>query len=306
MAAGSPSFTFLAILIAIVVIVGGVGAGLLYEYNHPKLPSVPTTVQVGDNVTVDYIGVLGSGSEEGKVFDTSIQSVAYDNATWPKALEYTLRNSTGYTPLPVSVGPDVPAAGYNVSGVTYGAVVPGFWEGMLGLAVNQTRWITVTPSLGYGQLKSSCLVTTPLNESLPTVATVAPANLQADFPGATAVAGATFVDASYGWTDVVLSANASAIVVQREPYLGETSRPSGWAMVVTSITSSTISLRSELTPASDGTILGTITNGSVCSSTSFLVWNVSLAAGTFQENFNNEVVGETLLFQVTIRSILPP
>jgi FKBP-type peptidyl-prolyl cis-trans isomerase 2 len=304
--AGSPSFGFLVFLVAVVVVVAGVGAGLLYAYNHPKLPSSPETVAIGDNVSVNYIGVFGSGPQEGKVFDTSLQAVATDNASYPKSLEYSPRNASGYTPLTVSVGPDVPAAGYNVSGVVYGPVIPGFWQGLVGLAVNQTHWITIPPDLGYGDLVTACLVTASLNQSVPTVVTVSPTNFLGVFPGATPAAGATFVDYTYGWTDVVLSVNSSAVVVQREPYVGETTAPYGWTMVVTGLSSQAISLRSELTPADDGTILGTISNASVCSTTSFLVWDVDLAAGTFEENYNHEVVGETLLFQVTVTSILPP
>ncbi len=130
----SPSFALIAILTIVAIVVAGIGAGLLYEFNHPKAPAGPPTVQVGDNVTVNYIGMFGSGPEQGRVFDTSIKSVAENNATWPKSLQYTPRSASGYTPLPVHVGPNTPGSGYTVGNVTYGGVVTGFWEGLLGLA----------------------------------------------------------------------------------------------------------------------------------------------------------------------------
>jgi FKBP-type peptidyl-prolyl cis-trans isomerase 2 len=305
MPAGSPSVGFLTFLVVVVVIAAGVGGGVLYFYNHPKVPGTPTTARVGDNVTVNYIGIFGSGPQEGKVFDTSIQSVAQDNATYPKALEYTPRNSTGYTPLPVHVGP-TPSSGYNVSGVTYGGVVAGFWEGLIGLAVGHSRWINVTPNLGYGELNTSCLKTAPLVTTIPETVAYTPKAFTANYSGVSAVGGTTFADPTYGWTDTVLSANASAVVVERGATVGATTDPYGWTMLVKSVTSGVITLQSELTPASVGNVLGSVPNVTVCSETKFVLWSVDLSSGTFVENYNSEVVGEDLLFDVTIESILPP
>lgn len=306
MPAGSPSLGLLAFLIAIVVVVAGVGFGLLYEYNHPKGASGPRTVAIGDNVTVSYIGLFGSGPQAGKVFDTSIQSVATNNASWPKSLEYTPRSSSQYTPLPVHVGPNTPSSGYNVSGVTYLGVVPGFWQGLVGLSVNQTRWVTVPPNLGYGPLNPSCLVSSPLVLTIPVAVPIAPKTFSTDYPGVSPLAGATFADPTYGWTDAVLSANTTAVVVGRQPSVGETTDPYGWTIVVTNISSQTITLTSQLTPASVGSIKGSIPGVTVCSASDFLVWSVSSATGNFVENYNHEVVGQTLIFVVTIATILPP
>lgn len=306
MTAGSPSLGLLAFLIAIVLVVAGVGFGLLYEYNHPKRSSGPPTVAIGDNVTVNYIGLFGSGPQIGKVFDTSIKAVATDNASWPKSLEYTPRNSSGYTPLPVHVGSNTPSGGYNVSGVTYLGVVPGFWQGLLGLQVNQTRWATVPANLGYGPLDPACLTTSPLVQTIPAVRSLSPTDFSSDYSGVTAEAGVTFADPTYGWTDTVLSANSTAVVVGLLPYLGETTDPYGWTVVVTNVTSQSITLTSELTPSSVGSVKGSIPGVSVCSTSDFLIWTVNSAAGTFTSNYNRETVGETLIFVVTIVTILPP
>ena len=305
MPAGSPSIGFLAFLVAIVVVVAGVGVGLLYEHNHPKAPSSPQTVQVGDNVTVNYIGLFGSGPQEGKVFDTSIQSVATDNATYPKSLQYTPRSTGGYTPLPVHVGPNTPGSGYNVSGTTYGGVVTGFWKGLVGLAVNQTRWITVTPDQGYGPLDTSCLTTYPLVQTIPSFVSLTPTAFAKAYPKASAAAGATFVDPTYGWVDTVASSTATAVVVAYGPTAGQVVSPYGWAMLVRNISSNTLTLVSQLTPSSVGSVAGSIANVSVCSTSKFLLWGVDLSAGTFTANYNKEVVGETLIFVVTLVAFAP-
>ncbi len=303
MPASSPSFGFLAVIVVVVIVAAGVGAGLLYLHNHPSLPSGPATVAVGDNVTVNYVGVFGSGPQDGKIFDTSIKAIATDNASYPKSLEYTPRNSSGYTPLPVHVGPNTPSGGYNVSGTTYGSVVPGFWKGLVGLPVNVTRAITVIPSQGYGALNTSCLGTLPLTQKVPTLITYTRSAFSSNYTGVTAAAGVTFKDPTYSWTDVVLSANASSVVVERAPTVGTTTSPYGWPILVANVTSGTITLQSQLTPASVGSVLGSIPGATVCSSTKFLVWSVNLNAGTFVANYNKEVVGETLIFDVTVVAI---
>ena len=304
MPASSPSFGFLAVLVVVVVIAAGVGAGLLYLHNHPAPAAGPTTVALGDNVTVNYIGLFGGGPQQGKVFDTSIQSVATNNASWPKSLEYTPRNASGYTPLPVHVGP-APSSGYNVSGVTYLGVITGFWKALIGLAANQSRWYTFPASEGYGPLNASCVVSAPLVQAIPVVVSLTAKGFASAYPGITANAGLTFSDPTYGWSDTVLSANATAVVVGRLPYVGESVDPYGWSMVVTGVTSSTITLSSQLTPSSVGSVAGKIPGVTVCGESQFLVWSVNSATGLYSQNYNREVVGQTLTFVVTIVKILP-
>ena len=306
MAADSPSIGFLTLLVVVIVVGAGVGAGVLYLYNHPKPPGAPATVQIGDNASVNYIGLFGSGPQVGKVFDTSLLSVAKDNATYPKSLEYTPRNVSGYQPLPVHVGPNTPSGGYVVGNVTYNSVVPGFWKGLIGLAVGQSRRVTVDPSVGYGPLNTSCLRTAPLVQTIATAVVYTPSQFSANYSGVTAAAGTTFRDPTYGWNDTVVSSNSSAVVVERSPYVGETTSPYGWTILVQNVSAGRITLASQLSPSSVGSVLGSIPSVSVCSTTQFLVWNVDPANGTYVQNYNHEVVGETLIFVVTVVAIVPP
>jgi len=306
MAARSPSLAFLAFVAVIVLIVAGVGGGLLFLANHPKPLASPLTVARGDNVTVDYIGIFASGPEINKVFDTSLRSVADNNASYPKSLEYTPRNASGYAPLGVHVGPKAPKHGYTVNGQSYGTVVPGFWQGLLGLAVNQSREVTFSSSLGYGPLNSSCLVTAPLVQTIPTVISVTTELFNKDYVGVKAATGVVFTDPVYKWTDRIASANASWVVIDRNPTLGQAISPYGWTMRVTNLTSRAITLTNELSEASAGNVLGTISNTTVCAMTKFVVWSVNGPSGTFVENYNREVVGVSLKFVVTIKAIHPP
>ncbi|HTT15997.1 MAG TPA: hypothetical protein VMH49_01365 [Thermoplasmata archaeon] len=301
----SPSFGFLVFLVVVVVVVAGAGAGYLYLHDHPKSISSPAVVRVGDNVTVNYIGLFGSGPEIGRVFDTSLKAVADNNATYPKSLEYSPRNASGYTPLPVHVGPRAPKGGYTINGTTYGTVVTGFWKGLIGLPLNQSRTLTIPPDQAYGSLNASCLKSSPLTQSAPVVVSYAPGAFAKAYVGVSAVKGTTFTDPTYGWSDRVLSSNSTDIVVVRQPSVGEVIDPYGWSIEVTGVTSTTITMTSQLTPSSVGAVLGNIANSTVCSTTKFLVWSVDLASGVFTMNYNREVAGETLVFVVTVVAIVP-
>jgi FKBP-type peptidyl-prolyl cis-trans isomerase 2 len=298
MANNPPSFTLLVILVAIVVIGAGVGAYFLYKYNHPPGPAAKRVVVVGDNVTVNYIGMFGSGLQQGRVFDTSIRAVADNNATYPKSLEYTPRNASSYTALGVHVGPSAPSGGYTINGVTYGTVVTGFWQGLLGLAVNQTRFISIPPVFGYGPLNPSCLRTVPLAQNVSVTVNLTPAAFTKAYPGVTPNAGVVFVDPAYGWTDTVLSANNTSVSVERLPFTGEETDAPGWPVMVTAVSGSSIALENLLTTANAGLYLGKSAS-TVCGTTQFTISAVN-PNGTFTENFNREVVGETLVFQVTV------
>lgn len=301
-----PSRIVLAILVVIVIAIAGAGAALVYEFNKPKSASPILTVQVGDNVTVNYIGEFGSGPQTGRVFDSSLYAVAINNASYPKSLEYHPRGvAANYTPLPVHVGATAPSGGYSFGGLTFGTVVTGFWQGLLGLPGNKSRTIVVPPDLGYGALNQSCLVTAPLAFVVPEIATVPASEFSSTFPGVSMTVGTVFADPTYGWNDSVFSVNASTVTIQALAPLGSTAHPYGLPFVVAALNSTAISLVSQMTPASAGLVAGHVSGSGVCSSTTFIVSAVNTAAGTYTENFNTEVTGATLDFVVTVVNIYP-
>jgi FKBP-type peptidyl-prolyl cis-trans isomerase 2 len=296
----------MVVLVAIVLIVAGVGAILLYEYNRPKSATTILSVQEGDNVTVNYIGEFGSGAQAGHVFDTSFYSVAVNNLSYPKSLEYSPRGPvTAYTPLGVHVGPTAPASGYTIGNLTFNTVVTGFWQGLVGLAGNQTRTIVVPPNLGYGALNASCMRTSPLVFTAPVLTNVPVAKFGTLYPDGTATVGAVFADPTYGWNDTVLSVNTTTVVVASLASVGTLAHPDGLPFVVSALNATTITLSSQLSPANAGQFLGHATSGGLCGKTEFIVSAVDLGAGTLTENFNPEVQGETLDFVVTVVDLFP-
>jgi hypothetical protein len=305
MAEPRPSPT-LTILVALIVVAAGIGgiAFLYYEVNHKNPAPSGLTVQVGDNVTVDYTGLFANGPQQGRVFDSSIYSVAINNESWPKSLQYTTRGSqpSDYTPLPVHVGP---TGSYSLGGQTFGTVVTGFWQGLIGLPGNKTHYITIPPALGYSFVNSSCFITRNLTTIYPTIVPLTSGEFKDIFPNVPISSGVSFTDPVYGWQDQILSANSTSVTYENLPTLGMITNPTGWPVVVTNLTASTITLSSQLSPAQNGLVLGHASGSGVCGKTTFIISQVNLGAGTYVEDFNPEVNGQTLLFIVSVVNIFP-
>ncbi len=303
----------LAIILAAAVIAAGVV--IVYFHNQPASGPKSEVVTLGGNATVNYIGLFGSGPDEGKVFDTSFWSVATNNASFPKSLEFEMRTSeANYTPLGIYLGNSTPSGGYSLGSDNFVQVVPGFWQGVLGMAPNTTRTIVISPALGYGPTDTACEATVPIIQTLPVMQTVTGPVFSAAFPGITAAVGREFTDPKYGWTDEVFSANASYVTLLREPYVGEVTSPGGWPIEVTAVHSTangtgTITIDNEIAPSQAGHLLGHDFLGTgPCSASSdgrFIVTAVNLTAGTFTENYNEEVQGQTLIFIITVVDWFP-
>ncbi|HUZ79295.1 MAG TPA: hypothetical protein VMV28_01550 [Thermoplasmata archaeon] len=306
------SYWPLAVFMAIVIVAAS-GAGA-YLYYHSKLsPTKPLlSVELGDNVTVNYVGYFGSGPQAGAIFDTSLWSVA-NNSNLKKSLEFANRGSqAAYTPLGVHVGPTAPSGGYVVHNTTFNTVITGFWKGMLGMTGNVSKWISIPPSLGYGNGQAGCYQSSPLVYTIPATNLIALSTFHTQYPNATAATGAQFADPQYGWTDFVLSANASWVVVQYHPTLGQLASPYGYPEQVTNISTAsggagTITLTSLLAPSQAGLVLGKLPSSAstVCSANKFIVSSISPATNTQVWNFNAEVMGQTLVFVVTVLNIYP-
>ncbi|MCI4344481.1 MAG: FKBP-type peptidyl-prolyl cis-trans isomerase [Thermoplasmata archaeon] len=310
------SWTPAIVLIVVAVVAAGAGSAALYLHNKVNLPPGPPTVAVGDNVTVNYIGIFGSGPDSGRVFDTSLYSVSTNGAAYPKSLEFSARaNAANYTPLPVHVGGNTPQAGYSLGGQSYIQVVTGFWQGLVGLQGNQTKAVVVPPALGYGPKNPSCIGTEPLSFQLPVLRTMPGTTFQKLYPSQLATSGTEFRDPNYGWNVLILAANASFVTIENLASPGMAADPSGWTLLVTNVTSTAngtgqITLVNQLNPDSAGRIVGTDYLGTgPCSASAhgkFIVTAVDLANGTYTADYNSEVTGQTLIFFVTVVNIFEP
>lgn len=271
------------VLLVLVIVVAGV-LGVYYAYFTPKAGAPTLYVQLGDKITVDYIGTFQTS---GRVFDTSNTSVAKDNATYPKAFSFSWRSS--WTPLSFTVGDR--------------SVIPGFDEGVRGLPQGGADTIAVTQDQGYGPADPTKVFVHKLLESVPEKTVYDPTSFFAYFK-TNPVSGSTVADPVWGWPDYVGVAG-SVVTVTASPALNQRIRPyDAWTATVVSIDSfadngtGVIQVQHDLTPSMVDAVGGTVSG-----TQTFYLADVDPAAGTYTLSFNREVVGRTLLFQATIVSI---
>src|SRR5881296_1265097 len=276
----STLWSFVGVLILVVAILG-----VYYGYVVPKFAAPPVRAQTGDQVQVNYIGTF---AENGLVFDTSLPSIAQDNASYPKAFMFAWRES--WSPLPVTIGS--------------GGVVSGFDTGIQGLAIGDSKTIVVPPALGYGPADPTKIFVKPLVESVPVRLTMDLSTFVAKYQAA-AVSGTNVTDPFWGWPATV-SVAGTIVTVTNSPIPGQLVRPyGGWDAQVVSIDDAAnrgqgvISVHHLLTPAMVDRVGQKDAGGTVV----FVVTAVDPVAGTYTLNYNTPTKGRTLVFQVTMRSI---
>jgi FKBP-type peptidyl-prolyl cis-trans isomerase 2 len=103
-------------------------------------------VKIGDNISVDYTGSY----EDGKVFDTSIESVA-------RANDLPARET--YKPLKFKVGQKPPA------------VIVGFDKGVIGMKKGETKTLRIPPEEAY-PINPGMIQVSPIVQDLPLTRTI--------------------------------------------------------------------------------------------------------------------------------------
>lgn len=266
----------IALIIAVVVVLGA-----YYAYFTPG--ATPTTIFAGqgDSIHIDYVGTF---QETGLVFDTSNESVARDNASYPKAFSFTWHSS--WTPLSFTVGD--------------GSVIKGFDNGVRGLAQGQSTTISVPPALGYGAADPSKIFVHKLLESVPVRATMNESAFAAYYR-ASPVSGSQVLDPIYNWPVLVEDVNG-IVTITNSPVPGQTVHPYRlWTGTVTSVDDTAangtgeIWIQNALDASRVDIVGGTAPNG-----LQFYLSAVDAVAGTYTVNFNRQVVGRTLVFQITV------
>ncbi|VVC04653.1 FKBP-type peptidyl-prolyl cis-trans isomerase [Candidatus Burarchaeum australiense] len=105
----------------------------------PAVTPATLVAEVGDNVSIDYIGWLDNGT----VFDTSMMNEAIQNGL-------VLRLGT-YVPLNFTVGD--------------GAMISGLEAGVVGMKVGEEKTIHILPSQAYGERRDDLIVDVPLSKA---------------------------------------------------------------------------------------------------------------------------------------------
>ena len=280
----------------LIAILSGVYWGI-YAFVRPSLPSpfTPPFAETGDFIEVDYIGWFpGTPERPGRVFDTSIESIARDNATFPKAASFAYRSGPGgaYQPLPF------------IMGCTPGPECPlrAFQNAILRLRVGESKTATLTPAEAYGLPNPDSVVTRPLREEV----TVTETMNTTEFEGRFATRpedGAIVKDIGWGW-NVSVRISEDVVTIRHSPRLGETVQVAGrWQAQIVAIDDAAnagkgaITVLHLLTPADVNAFVAQDARGN------FIVVALDPEAGTYSIDYNQEVVGKTLVFELTLKGL---
>lgn len=258
------------------------------------------TVKSGDNIFIDYVGHM-----DGKVFDTSNESVAKQNDIY-------IANRT-YRPLKFTVGK--------------GEMIKGLDEGVIGMKVGETKTLTIPPEKAYGQFDQGKISTYPIIESIPATKTISsvleiPADKFETLFGPNHTVGdnvrisgtninltvesiSTNVSLAYDltvgykilktggpWNETVESINDNNITtradVKKNDVVQEQNAP--WNTTVIDVNSTNITLRHNAIPDTEIPSL----SGSM---------RIHFNETTITIDQNNKLAGKTLIFEVTLKLI---
>ncbi len=275
-AAISDWYVLLALVIAVVVVVGA----YYVVFSPAPIPKVHTAQQ-GDTVYLDYVGYFGN---DNLVFDTSLQGVAADNVSYPKAFSFTWRAT--YSNLQFTIGD--------------GTVIKGFDNGARGLSVGQSTTVSIPYTDGYGAADPSLIFVHNLVETVPVRQTWNESAFLAYY-GQSAVSATNVSDPIYGWS-VTVSILNGLVTTTNSPYPGELVHPYGaWGANVLAIDDTANNGKGLITIQNhlDFTMIDKI-GGKAPNGKTFYLSAVDESAGTYTLNFNKQVVGRTLVFQITL------
>jgi FKBP-type peptidyl-prolyl cis-trans isomerase 2 len=284
----------IALLIVIGILVGGF---MLFYVQRPPSAGAPKQVEPGDSVEIDYIGTF---ADSGRVFDTSFERVAKDNVSYLKAASFSWRAQWQSFAFDVGCA-DRPPAEQQIAKCT--ASIKGFDHGVRGMMAAETKRIVVPPEEGYGPLDPSKVFERPLLQEV-AARVVMNETAFSDAYGTNAADGLIVKDPFWAW-NVSVSVSNNVVTVTNSPYIGERVRPYHvWQAHVSGIDDAAnngtgiIYVQHELRLEDVGTILAR--DGGQ----EFVVTSVDLARGVYVANYNREVVGRTLVFDITVVSIV--
>ncbi|MCJ7606666.1 MAG: FKBP-type peptidyl-prolyl cis-trans isomerase [Thermoplasmata archaeon] len=298
-----PAKMALVLLAAAIVASIGIVGYVVYDNTFAHSSAASLTVEVDDEVLLDYIGMF----EDGRVFDTSILDVASNDMLYPKSMGFTMRDEAAYTPFQMTAGL------YEGEGAT----IKGFALGVLGLSEGDQTTITVVPGDGYA-LDEAMLETVSLVETIPATEVMSEDDYNSLFGLGSAEPLNIAPHYKWGWDVVVTSVVAGTVTIKHIPTVGEIvypfgdptyeGAPMGWACEVEGYDPGAddgvgeVVVRHLVSQADVYTLEGTTYDG-----ITFLISSLDADAGTFvihknnpDTGYNAELAGRTLLFEVSI------
>ena len=300
-------FCIVAIIVAIGM-VGGIAAltyidenGWPWEKEEEKEEIL--VVKEGDEVSLDYTGYfLGPNGNLGPVFDTSLRSVAEDD-TISKSPGFTEKGT--YDDLTFTV----------VAKGEKGDVVPGFNEGIKGMKVGDTKQVTVPTSMGYGDANEKLRLYINSTQKIPMEETIDMDDFESMFPRVDIKNDTQFNHPFWGWRVDIVDHSPAEVTIMNRPTYGESYTGFPWNTTITDLSTerNTITLDHQVQEITDDTKIAFselipydfdwFREAERSTQNPPKDSYVTVLGGEIVIDFNREVVGRTLIFQITLNNI---
>jgi hypothetical protein len=170
------------------------------------------------------------------------------------------------------------------------------------MRIGDAKVVTLTPDQAYGYPDPASVVTKPLQEEVAVTTTMNESEFQNHF-AQRPVDGAIVQDLAWGW-NVTVRVSEGVVTIRQSPRIGEMVRVAGrWDARVVAIDDAAnagegaITVQQLLTPADVNAFVGADDRGN------FIVVALDSVAGTYTLDYNQEVVGRTLVFELTLKGL---
>jgi FKBP-type peptidyl-prolyl cis-trans isomerase 2 len=257
------------------------------------------TVKIGDNVSVDY-----TGSIDGSIVVTSIENVAKENNL--------SSNNRKYGPITFTVGS--------------GKVIKGFDEGILGMSIGESRTLTIPPERGFGQRSPDLVKVIPTiqniskTETLPRVVNVSMTQFVPIF-GKNHTAGDIVEIPDSNISATIENMTISSVLLSYNLVTGDLVSQQPWNETVIKIDESNITTQIDVKKNDTVRLPDTAWSSTVMNvdeenitlmhnriEDTNMMTSVGYAKVHFNDtyitiDFNNELAGQTFVYNVTVRSI---
>jgi FKBP-type peptidyl-prolyl cis-trans isomerase 2 len=260
------------------------------NYDWPPWEDKEKTVKVverGDEVQVHYTGKF----LDGRIFDTSLENIGR-NDTFPKSS--TFNPDKNYDQLTFVVGD--------------GSMIQGFDEGVRGMKKGEERSITVPPEKGYGETDPDLIYNIPVVNKVPIYEDLPRADFDSNYSKEVAKAGVTSAHHFWGWPIRIVTISNETVTIENNPGYGENYRGFSWNTTITGLSTAegkitvrhlvgtkvdTDTIAPERFRKYDSSLSPTVTETGV----------ISVENNEIIIDFNKEVVGKTLIFEVSIEEL---
>lgn len=297
----------LALIVAAIVISAGLVVYVVYMNRTSPETTTPLTIKIGDQVSLNYTGRFPY--PDGRIFDTSILSIALDDVLYPKSMSFSARANDSYEPLSMTAG------NYGAGGT-----IKGFAMGVIGMKVGDHKYI-------YVDAKDAYPADPTLIESHPLVQEILGTELMSETEFATKysrspVVLSVFPHYFWGWNVTIIDVSAGVVTIRHQPTIGQTvypfgspfseANPSGWPVIVQSYDPAAengagkVVVKHVLYESDVYRVQGTASDG-----TTFIVTAFDAVNETFEihlndpdTGYNAEIVGRALVFEVWIVSVV--